>query len=306
MKTPLSILLVFFGFWFLVFGFFLRSPSVNAQKESSSASSISAVTDAGCNEAFRTQLTLQQFVLRQIWFGRKDAEQETVNAVREDDEGDIWMKTGENIWRTSTKGFENTTWTNAQMNGQTAWEGMNETTLVGKRSERTGIFEQKGMLTSELLPDLLQSFRAFQCRTAMVCEAVEQSFLRGKTDDGGFLHIATPGCEEMIMKPLAQCRFGNADAKEAMDLQNPLTGFSTTVVHTECQPLAEQLIAREASFLRTAVAYDAAIRTLLQFGGSFDAFIEGLRGDVLAPLEQTMSLLSQLSRIPCFAAQCNE
>ena len=277
-----------------------------AQEESSTSSAQSFPTAPGCNTAFRTQLGMQESVLRQIWFGRKNAEEEQFNAVRDDEAGNLWIKTGTNDWRTSAKGFESVTWTNEQMNMQTLWEGMNETDPESYRTERLGIFEQKGMLTSEFIPALTQSFRAFQCRTEMVCEAVEQSFLRRKTDAGGFLHITTPGCDEFIIKPFTECRFGNADPKESVELRNTLAGFANTVVYTECRPLAAQLTDRNASFLRIAVAYDAAMRTILQFTGGFDAFLQGLRNDVLAPLEQTMSLLSQLSRIPCFSAQCNE
>ena len=60
------------------------------------------------------------------------------------------------------------------------------------------------------------------------------------------------------------------------------------------------------SFLRIAVSYDAGERSLEQLAGNVDFFLRGLRGEFLAPLEQTLPLLSALSRLPCFPGQCNE
>ena len=63
---------------------------------------------------------------------------------------------------------------------------------------------------------------------------------------------------------------------------------------------------RRAGHATLTVQYDAAYRSLLQFAGSFDAFANRFQGDLLEPIRQSMSLISQLSRIPCFLSQCNE
>lgn len=216
------------------------------------------------------------------------------------------MKMEPDVWRTPAKMNYPAARSDDQMDNETEWEGMNEKNPSGNRTERIGIFEQERRLTSELIPELTQSFRAFQCRAAMVCETVFRSFLLEEPDERGLLGVATPGCEEMVAEPIAECRFGNADRHEADKFSNDADGFAETVVRTECEPLVKQLADREAAFLRVAVSYDAAVRSLLQSSGSFDEFLRALREDVLAPLEQTTPLLSKLSRIPCFSSQCNE
>lgn len=303
-----------------------RTSSAPSEQESSAAE----LTAASCNVALRDRLTQQQRVLRQIWFGRKNARNLPVNATRYDTQGTPWIKVSRDTWRSAA---EETVRSDAGIDEETEWEGMNEP-LDGVYHERSrgarndkdadvmvsssaplrtssaepriGIFEQKQMLTSELIPQLTQSFRAFQCRLAMVCEGMRQSFALAEPEEDGYLRIATSGCEELLMEPLQECRFGNADPAAQADHRDLIAGVDETIIHTECEPLAEQLIDREAAFLRIAVAYDAAQRSALQLSGVMDGLLQGLRGDILAPIREILPLLSQLSRIPCFAAQCNE
>ena len=192
------------------------------------------------------------------------------------------------------------------MDAEREWEGMNELQPSSDRSERMGLFAQPGMLTSALLPDVTLAFRAYQCRLAMVCDGVQASFTREKADTGGRLRVHPVGCEEFVIQPLDECRFAEADPRESEAAMNLVSGFGATVLETECEPLAEQMADREAAFIRIATAYDAAQRSLLQYAGNFDGFLRGLRGDFLAPLQETIPLLSAFSRIPCFTAQCNE
>ncbi|MBI2635996.1 hypothetical protein HYW84_01590 [Candidatus Peregrinibacteria bacterium] len=291
------------SFWFLIFGIFLRPSAVIAQDEAAPAAVVSA---PACNNALRERLAQQQRILRQIWFGRKAASELPVNSVRWDANGVSWMKMEPDVWRAPAKGNDPAARNDAQIDSTTEWEGMNEKNPSGNRIERIGIFEQKQQITSELIPELTQSFRAFQCRAAMVCETAYRSFLLEEPDEQGLISVLTPGCDDMVAEPIAECRFGNADSDEGDKIHNSADGFAETVVRTECGPLVKQLADREAAFLRVAVSYDAAVRSLMQSSGSFDEFLRALRADVLAPLEQTMPLLSKLGRIPCFSSQCNE
>jgi uncharacterized protein YsxB (DUF464 family) len=204
------------------------------------------------------------------------------------------MKVAENSWR-AAENIGVRSLTDTELSEKLEWPEMNTDRSSDRRS-RIGIFAQKQMLTSELIPDLIQSMDAFGHRLDMVCAAVSASIAQTKPKVDGFLHIEIPGAVEMLSKPLKNCT----------NLRDDIPALAENTVLNSCQPLAKQMFERETAFLRIAVAYDAAQRSLLQTGGAVDFFVRGLRGDVLAPLQQTMTLLSQFSRIPCFAAQCNE
>ncbi len=288
----------------ILIGSWFADAGASARAQSSSLSS-SALTAAGCMEAIDRRLSQQQELLRQVWFGWRKAADERLNSTRRDEKGVLWIKTGTDRWVSpAAAGAE---LRNADIDATTQFPGMNEITTTENRSSRTGIFAQKGMITSELIPGLLQSMRAFECRLAMVCESAALTFRRSEPGADGRLRVTTPGCDELATPPIAECRFGNADEQESLALQNIAAGFSEGIVHTHCDAdYLRQLVDREASFLRIAVSYDAAERSLLQLGGNVDFFLRGLRGEFLAPLEQTLPLLSALSRLPCFPGQCNE
>ncbi len=259
------------------------------------------VSVPACRNAIHERLGQQTRLLRRVWLGESTARNAPLNAVRYTEDGTAWIRVQENTWRTATLGFENTTISDAQIDQQTEWEGMNDREPVGRREYRLGVFQQTQMLTSQFVPDLTQSMRAFQCRLEMVCEGVRLSFSREPLNDQGLLSVVTPGCDTLVMQPIAECRF---DATGTVT-QNTLDGIAASVVETECAPFVSQLVNREAAFLRVLVAYDSAVRTAYQLGGSIDMFLQGLRGDFLAPLEQTIPFLT-LFDVPCFTNTCNE
>lgn len=285
----------------------LFQPASRSAFAQNSPEATEAITAANCRVQIYDRLSQQQRIERQMLFGRERAEDMMLNSVRHDVDGNAWMKMSADVWRTASENRKNTSWNDAQIDAQTEWEGMNEWEPASERRNRIGAFAVKGVVTSEIIHEyLLQTYRGYQCRLAMVCEGVRASFLRQEAEGDGRLRIVTPGCQPLAVAPLDQCRFGNVDAKESADFRNIATGTDLTDIETECGDLAHQLAEKEATFLRIAVAYDAAYRSLLQFAGNFDRFLEGLRGDFLAPIEQALPLLSAFSRIPCFAAQCNE
>ena len=290
------------GFWILASGLSLNIRIAIAQE-----SPIKPITAQGCREQTYSRLSQVHRIGRQILFGRERAEDMTLNSVRYDEDGNPWMKMEADEWRSGAKDLQSQTWTDARMDAETEWEGMNEIDPQSRRSQRTGAFAITGVTTSELVHEyVIPVFRGYACRLEMVCQGVRASFLRQQTENGGLLSIETPGCQEMVMEPMDECRFSNVDPAESANQRNIAAGADITAIETECGNLAQQLIEKEAAFLRVAVAYDAAHRSLLQFAGGFDRFLDGLRGDFLAPVEQVLPLLSAFSRIPCFAAQCNE
>lgn len=148
----------------------------------------------------------------------------------------------------------------------------------------------------------------------MICEGIKETNEQ-KVDPETTVPITVEpeGCEEMTMPSLSPCSFPNLQpgeggavtASTADTAVKDLDVFNQQVIDSECLPLKQDIMLREADVLRLSVAYDAGYRSLLQFSGSFDAFVFQFRGDFLRPLEQAMPLLEQLTRIPCFLAQCN-
>ncbi len=265
-----------------------------------------ALSATACNMEIRDRLAQQQRLLRQVLFGVTEASTMPVNSTRYSKDGTPWLKVKRGTWRTAAAAFESTTWSDAQVNRETEWPGMNEMDSGAKPATLTGIFGQKQVFTSSLIPELAQSLRAFHCRLAMVCQGVRDTFGHETADASGLLTVTTAGCDDLVMEPLDQCRFGNAIEDDGVTGENLIGGIDASVVETECHTLAEQLAAREKAFMDIAIAYDAAQRTVMQLGGSMDLFLQGLRGDFLAPVEQTLPLLSALSRFSCVTPFCNK
>jgi hypothetical protein len=260
-----------------------------------------------CAAQINDRLAQQERLFMQNLFGRKRSADMPLNSTLYDEDGSPWIKTETNRWVRADGIAQGGTRTNADMDAKREWDGQNNSEndpmpiLSERRSSLEGIFERKQSLTSQLIPDLLQSVRALQCRTALVCEAAQQSFQRGANAQDA-LTIETPGCLSMKMPTLDGCAFGN---NEKVDVKkNLVIGYDTTVI-TQCPSLATDVMERNAALLKIAVSYDAAYRTLLQFSGSLDQFLWSMRGSVLMPIEQTIPLLENLSRLPCFTAQCN-
>lgn len=275
------------------------------------------VSTQKCQEEFEERLAQQERIFNHLLFGRHAAADEPINSVIYDEDAQPWLKTGENTWvKPLSKDEQPETLTDADIDETREWDGQNETFQEGedanpgdfadpaRRADYEGLTERQGVITSQLIPDMLQGMRALHCRASAVCEAVTQSFLRMETDESGNLRITMPGCRTLVMKPIEGCAFDNVLKTEA-ERRRLLTGFNQSIVFTQCRPLAEQMLDRNASLLRVTVSYDAAYRSLLQFSGSLDQFLWGFRGSILAPIEQTLPLLENLTRLPCFPAQCN-
>ncbi len=268
-----------------------------------------------CMNQVHQRMEQQWRIYRQSLFGRKKAEKEVTGNARFDLEGNAWIKVNTNQWRSMADGFKDTTWSDTQVDVQTEWEGMNEASPKPElQAERRGIFEAKQVLTSQyIVPASTQAYRAFQCRLQMICNGIKATngAKVSKTDKNP-ITVPTDGCEDLKMVPLSACIFPNmqpGDDRATMSLTDPaetdIDSLSNQIIDTECLPLKQDLLLREMDVLRLSVAYDAAYRSLLQFSGSFDIFVYQFKGDFLRPLDNAMPLLEQLTRIPCFLAQCN-
>ena len=260
------------------------------------------LTRLQCTDDIFSSLAQQQRVYRDVLFGLQEAGNEAAGNTRYTRDGIAWIKTDDDTWRTSVAAYSTVTLTDAQIDTLTEYPGMNEF-APSVPEPHPGIFETRGVLTSELLAPLIQARRALECRTAAACELVRQTRIQ-IPDADGYVTVSVRGCEDMRMQALASCRFqnpagGSPNPGTALDAQ------SEKIIEQTCEPARQNLLLREDAVLRLAVTYDASYRSLLQFAGNFDAFLGEFQGDILDPIGDSMSILNHITRLPCFISQCN-
>lgn len=243
----------------------VRAPAARAQD----------VVSASCTTQIYAAMATEQRVFRAVLYGQTKAEDEEIGNVRYDKDGNPWMKTGDGEWRSLAAGFEDTTWGDTLMDEQ------------GAAPVRRGIFERKEAITSDFLPEVIQSVRALQCRLKAQCDRARQSV--GFT--GATLTLQPDGCIAMEYRAFPACA-------EKLDVAE------ATV--TACDQAVITLLERETKQLEMQIAYDAAYRTLLQFAGQLEGFIEDFRLPLLQPLWQAVDALSAFNGVTCFLAQCDE
>ncbi|MBI1812832.1 hypothetical protein HYR82_03555 [Candidatus Peregrinibacteria bacterium] len=256
------------------------------------ASAAGTLTPADlCRVQLQTRLGKEQRLERRMLFGLLPAKDAPEGTTRTDEAGNTWIKTGENHWASNGKEL-----------ADIAMDAIVERDPLSTIATpfRRGIFETKGVLTSELVPSLTQTFRALSCRVRAVCDAATRAVHGERPGGAGIYLIQTPGCRIIPVAALPACTFiPNVPKELTID-------FGTAAdIAASCEPAANQLLDREAQLLTLAVTYDAAERSLLQLAGNFDQFTLLFSTDLLHPIEQSMTLIEQLSRIPCFLAQCN-
>ncbi len=230
---------------------------------------------AACFGDISRLMDREQRLYRSVLFGQKAAADLPVGATRVDREFHVWMKTGGTAWRSLAEGYAGTTWSNL---------------LMDERADvpvRRGLLEQRQTPTSDLLPPLLQSVRALQCRLRAVCAL---SRLPAPDDAAVPVVVEVPGCVPQSFTPLRSC--------------TPATVVDLSF--GDCDAAAVSVVEREMQLLRLLVAYDAAHRSLLQFAGGFEGFLADVRLPLLQPLWQAVRVLGSLDGLPCFLSQCDE
>lgn len=239
--------------------------------------------DAKCRAVIEKSLAKEQRLYRSILFGQKKAKDAPINEVRFDTDGIPWIKENEDEWRSVSPGYEDTTWSDAQMNDRS------------ELPPRKGIFETRRVATSDLVPYLTQAYRALKCRSTIVCKVVENSLTQESTE-AQEISIVVPGCIEEKRNTLPVCHLYAADRgkMEEADLLS------------YCRKVRDDLVAREKDLLKETTEYDAAHRSLLQLSGQVDAFLQEFRWPLANSLRKTAELVGSLYRIPCFIASCDE
>ena len=255
-----------------------------------------------CRNRVNNELAGEQRYYRAILFGKKKAEFATIGEMRYDNESIAWIKEDENKWINADPDQSGLEWSDDLMDtndeyanrmGGTEDGGTNPDYLYGQR----GIFETKRVLTSELIPYLLQSIRALECNINIVCEQVRLSE-RKKSDEESPIdipEIRAQGCKQVEGKQtFPECHFGQGEAKGTQSDSK-----------TYCDEIGNQLIQREQKMLKLVVEYDAGYRTLLQFAGGFDMLVGGLQWSLTGTIRQTAGLIGKLNRLPCFISSCD-
>lgn len=248
------------------------------------AASAQNVVTASCLTQMYDRMAHEERLFRSVLFGQKESADLPPGSVRFSDEEDVyatWLKTDTNQWRSLDPGYEGTTWSDALMD--------EEADVPARR----GIFETRTTPTSDMIPSLLQSMRALQCRLRAVCDAARLSQAemdKPEEDRMDPLLVQPDGCLEFELPLMEACT--------ANDI--------TEIGPGTCDSAIQAILEREEKLLHMTVAYDAAYRTLAQFAGIFEGFLDEFRFPLLEPLWQMVRALGSLDGLPCFTGQCDE
>jgi len=243
-----------------------------------------------CRQRVNTEIGRELRLYRNVLFGKPRAENAPVGEVRYDTEGWAWIKTdAESLpWRNSVADQQGLEWSDTVMDEQD--EHAESLPLVG-------IFETKRMTTSELIPYLLQSIRALECRAMSYCNIARASESFDKDDgaqDIGSVQLL--GCIEFTdLESFPECHLGG---------ETPLL-LDQADGRGYCNEMVTQTIQRERELLKLVVEYDAGFRSLLQFAGNFDIFLKEMRWPLANTVRQAVELIGKLERIPCFVSSCD-
>lgn len=248
-----------------------------------------AGTTDECRERTNNELAREQRLYRAYLYGKPKAEDAAIGSVRYDRDGWAWIKAddSETPWRNSHPENQGLLWSD---------------TLMDQQDEHAdalpikGIFETKRVMTSELIPYLLQSIRALECRINALCEVATFSEIKSGDEPQKIGPVQPLGCIEFNdLQTWPQCHFGNPDEGIINQVDN----------RSYCQEISMQMLRREIQLLKLAVEYDAGFRTLLQFAGNFDIFLREMRWPLTGTLREAVQLMGQLERIPCFLSSCD-
>ncbi|MCK5019055.1 MAG: hypothetical protein KAS32_18485 [Candidatus Peribacteraceae bacterium] len=238
-----------------------------------------------CSAEIYSMIEKEHRTFRSAIFGHKLAEDAPIGSVDYSNNGLPWYKDDLNSWRSDNE--NEAPLTNEDMNNNS------EALVVFGHPRRKGILETKRMTTSELLPYIGNSLRAFQCRLANICETLSLS----KTQTSDFpipLTVKTPSCLAIEIPSISSCHI-NAYGTIGDDI----------ALFNNCENAMQQILDQEAALLTAVVRYDSAYRSLLQIAGNIDLFLESFSSPVNTTLNNVTNIVTSFSRIPCFLSSCD-
>jgi len=230
--------------------------------------------ESSCLPHVYDRIAHEERFFRSVLYGQKKSEDLPEGSVQFDSEFDTWIKVEENEWRSLDN--EGLTWSDTLMDNE------------ADAPPRRGLFETRKTPTSDLIPPILQSMRALQCRMLAVCAAAKAS---GSAEEGDEIKVKPDGCIEFTFTAFPGC-IGDKNI--------------TTTRLNVCDSAVKSVMEREARLIQLVISYDAAYRTILQFAGTFEGFLDDFRFPLLQPLWQSVRALGQLDGLPCFLSQCDE
>ena len=237
-------------------------------------------SDLKCRERAEMEMRKEHLLYRSMLYGQSKAEDARVMEQRYASDGSLWYKWDEGQWQSQSEGYEGTTWSDTFMND------------MMQPPPRKGLFETKGVLTTELIPYIGQSIRAFDCRLRLIPEWTRKSI---SAEEGRRLKLFAPGCKMEVREALKECLHSAAGDDKAF--ASDATSHAAVV--------AEDLFEQELALTLMAVHYDAGYRSLLQFAGNMDNSLKDLRWPLLGTLRRAVALVGNFGRIPCFTSSCD-
>jgi len=275
--------------WLIIGSLIFTSTVVTLQH--ASAQDVSADS---CQEAINSEIAKELRFHRAVVFGEIAPESAPIGHVKYDTNGKPWIKMEEDKWASIKEKDEEEDPIEIVFQNDDAMESDAEI------EPRRGILDTKRTLTHELIPYLMQSMRALQCRTQAICNIALESMIT--SPEGGenaveIVTVETLGCLPMFRSPINECRFPSEGGNVMASEQTGMLDY--------CPGVRDELLEREASLLKFVVEYDAAYRTMLQLAGNFDLMIQELRWPFTHTIRNVASILGVVSRIPCFLSTCD-
>lgn len=167
--------------------------------------------------------------------------------------------------------------------------------------ERLGILETPKRLTSELVPPLVESYRALRCHLLTTCEVMGLS-LQSKDHD---VTVRVLGCDAETVPLFPQCYLAGGGSSSSSSAGQGGTISQAYDLSDYCSGLAQDTIEFERHVLHLAVAYDSGYRAMTQIAGMIDWVQTEVPTSVLRPIRDMINLLGKLHQIPCFIGECD-
>ena len=237
------------------------------------------VVRPACGTKLLLEIANEQRFFRSVVYGLRPAADAEKNAIRSFADGTPWIKVDTNEWRTADAGTA--VFTDF---------GMDTTAYPPPRK---GLLELKKTPTSDLIPLLLQSTRAFRCRLQSICQLASASLLDSAPAS---IEVKVDGCETRTLPKYAMCAY--TQSGEPAD--------QTELVPNFCDSNVEQVFEREQRLLAMTISYDASYRTLVQFAGMMQKTVRTLHEPSLNILARTVRTLKEFQSLPCYSGQCDE
>ncbi len=257
-----------------------------------------------CRTDYSELILKEHRIYRNQLFGIKPAEQSHTGAILYDKKGQPWLKRAADTWLSINESqsddyFEDNIEIDTHHLTLT-----NEDSELEQRYPR-GVLGQTGVLTSDLIPELVHNLAAFDCRMQSICGHVRASTTTkkgGSTISSGSGSTGDTGDDNILTTTTYGCLPYSGEALEACSATS-ITEPGAIIAG--CQEYIAPIVERERQLLLFITEYDAAYRTLLQLEGMNSLFLRALQWHVEQTLSPFTRLIGFIETIPCFVSSCD-